>query len=152
VKFAVTDTGAVMLTVHVPVPVQPPLHPVKSLFASGTAVSTTEPVTFTAHTVPHDKPPTFELTVPVPVPDLETVSGMAKFACTVFAAFMVRVHGKVPVHAPDQPKKTPPVAGDGVSMTVEALMKFAAQVPAQDAMPAGVEFTTPGPTTVTVTG
>jgi hypothetical protein len=76
-KVAVAEVAALMVTVQVPVPVQPPpLQPVKVEPAAGVAVSVTavplgnEP----EHVVPHEIPAGELVTVPVPAPALLTVS------------------------------------------------------------------------------
>jgi hypothetical protein len=76
-NVAVTDWAALIVTVHVPVPVQPaPLQPVNVEPVAGVAVNVTAaPVVKDAeHVVPHAIPAGLLVTVPVPVPDLETVS------------------------------------------------------------------------------
>jgi len=59
-------------------------------------------------------------TVPVPVPDLETVRAYCfrvKAAVTDFAAVIFTVHVPVPVQAPLQPVKLDPVAAVAVKVT-----------------------------------
>jgi hypothetical protein len=75
-NVAVTVWAALIVTVHVPVPVQPPpLQPVNVEPAAGVAVKViAAPVVKDAeHVVPHEMPAGLLVTVPVPVPDLETV-------------------------------------------------------------------------------
>jgi len=69
--------GRVIVTLQVPVPVQPPpLQPVKVEPAAGVAVRVTAvPVVNAAeHVVPQEIPAGLLVTVPLPVPDRETVS------------------------------------------------------------------------------
>jgi hypothetical protein len=64
--------------------------------------------------------PSLPVTVPEPVPALATVNlneGMAKFAVTNFASFMVTVQVSVPEQAPDQPLKMYPLLGTAVKVT-----------------------------------
>jgi len=73
----VTDVAALMVTVHVPVPVHPPaLQPVNVEPAAGVAVRVTAvPLARVAeHVVPHAIPVGELDTVPAPAPDLVTVS------------------------------------------------------------------------------
>jgi hypothetical protein len=75
-KLAVTGWAALIVTVHVPVPVQPPpLQPVNVEPAAGVAVKVTAaPVVNDAeHVVPHEISAELLVTLPVSVPDLETV-------------------------------------------------------------------------------
>jgi hypothetical protein len=74
-NVAVTEVAALIVMVHVPVPVQPPpLQPVKVEPAPGVAVSVTAvPLGNVAeHVVPHETPAGALVTVPVPA--LLTVS------------------------------------------------------------------------------
>ena len=76
-KAAVTVVAAFMVTVQEPVPVQPPpLQPEKVEPAAGAAVRvTTVPVVNDAeHVAPHEMPAGLLVTVPLPAPDLDTVS------------------------------------------------------------------------------
>jgi hypothetical protein len=63
-----------MVTVQVPVPLQSPLHPVKILPLSDVAVKVTDvPRSYVAlHVTPHTMPAGNEVTLPLPVPLLET--------------------------------------------------------------------------------
>ena len=64
------------------------------------------------------------VTVPAPVPTLETVSVKTgvKVAVTDVAAVRVTVQGPVPVQAPLQPVKTDPADGVAVSVTTVPLV------------------------------
>ena len=76
-KVAVTEVAAVIVTVQVPVPLQPPpFQPVKVEPAAGVAVRVTAvPVVNAAeHVVPQEIPAGLLVTVPLPAPDWETVS------------------------------------------------------------------------------
>ena len=74
--MAVTDVAALSVTVHVPVPVQPPLQPLKIEPAAGAAVKVTAvPLANAAeHVAPQAMPAGALVTVPVPVPLGLTVS------------------------------------------------------------------------------
>jgi len=75
-KLAVTVVAAFMVTVHVPVPVQPPpLQPVNVEPAAAAAVSVTDvPVVNDAEqVVPQEMPAGLLVTVPLPAPALDTV-------------------------------------------------------------------------------
>src|SRR5439155_26050177 len=77
VKVAVTPCAALIVTEHAPVPEQPPpLQPVNVDPAAGAAVRETDaPVVKGAeHVAPQEMPAGLLVTVPVPVPDFETVS------------------------------------------------------------------------------
>src|SRR5206468_86621 len=73
---AVNEVGAVIVTGLVPVPVPPPLQPVKVAPAAGAAVRvTTVPVVKAVEQVaPQEIPAGLLVTVPLPEPALETVS------------------------------------------------------------------------------
>src|SRR5262245_14889602 len=77
-NVAVTDVAALIVTVHIPVPAQPPpFQPVKSEPAAGVAVNVTV-VPFVnpkAHVAPHVIPAGALATGPDPGPLLLTVSG-----------------------------------------------------------------------------
>jgi hypothetical protein len=74
-NVAVTLRAAVMLTVHVPVPVQAPLQPVKAEPVVGVAVRVTAvPSAYhVLQVLPHAMPVGDEVTVPEPVPAFVTV-------------------------------------------------------------------------------
>ena len=74
-KVAVTEVAAFIVTLQVPVPVQPPLQPVKVEPAAGAAVKvTTVPVVKAVeHVAPQEIPAGLLVTVPLPAPALETV-------------------------------------------------------------------------------
>src|SRR5437867_1164460 len=86
------------------------------------------------------------VTVPAPVPALETVSAKVgvNVAVTAEAVVRVTVQGPVPVQVPLQPVKTDPVAGVAVRVTTVPLTKLAAQV-APQSTPVGVLVTVPAP-------
>src|SRR5206468_529943 len=76
VKVAVAPRTALMVTLQVPVPAQPPLQPVKADPAAGVAVRvTTVPFANDAeHAAPHEMPAGALVTLPVPAPAALTVS------------------------------------------------------------------------------
>src|SRR5947199_21706 len=78
------------------------------------------------------------VTIPAPVPALETVSAKtgANVAVTVVAAVRVTVQGPMPVQVPLQQVKTEPGAGVAVSVTRVPLTKLAVQIVPQST-PAG---------------
>jgi|SRR5437762_12935494 len=75
-KVAVTEVAALIVTVQVPVPAQPPLQPLNVEPAVGAAVKVTwVPLVNEAEQVaPQEMPAGLLVTVPLPVPALETVS------------------------------------------------------------------------------
>jgi len=153
---AVTVVEALRVTVHVPMPEQPPpLQPPKVEPAAGAAVSVTAvPLAKLAAQVgPQLMPAGLLVTVPAPAAALETVSMRAgvKVAVTVVAAESVTVQAPVPEHPPPvQPLKVEPPAGAAVSVTAVPLVKLAAQV-APQSMPAGELVTVPLPVPAGVT-
>ena len=139
------------MTVHVPVPVQPPpLQPLNVDPVAGVAVKVTAvPLANAAEQVaPQEMPVGALVTVPVPVPALVTpsVKGCsAKVAVTAWAALIVTVHVPVPVHPPPlQPLKVEPVAGVAVKVTAVPLPKAEEQVVPQE-IPAGALEIVPAP-------
>jgi len=76
-KVAVTEVAALIVTVQVPLPEQPPpLQPLKVEPAAGAAVKVTAVplANETEQVVPQEMPAGLLVTVPLPVPALETVS------------------------------------------------------------------------------
>src|SRR5206468_3113115 len=111
-KVAVTEVAALIVTVQGPVPEQPPpLQPVKFEPAAGVAVRVRAvPLANGAeHVAPQAMPAGELVMVPVPVPDLLTVSVKdcwANVAVTEVAALSVTVQGPVPEQPPPlQPVK-----------------------------------------------
>src|SRR5438034_110679 len=136
---------------QVPVPEQPPpLQPVKVELESGVAVRvTTVPlVNGAAHVAPQAMPAGEPVMVPVPVPDLLTVSMKdccAKVAVTDVAAFTVTMQVLVPEQPPPlQPVKVELASGVAVKVTAVPLANGAEHV-APQAMPAGLLVTVPAP-------
>jgi len=121
----VTEAAAVTVTVQVlVVPLQPaPVHPVKVEPAAGAAVrvTTVRVVNDAEHVAPHVMPAGALVTVPVPFPDLLTVSakdGSAKVAVTDVAALTMTEQVPVPAQPPPlQPVKIDPAAGAAVRVT-----------------------------------
>jgi len=127
-KVAVTVVAAKTVTVQAPVPEQPPpLQPLKVEPAAAVAVSVTAvPLGKLAEQVAPQLIPAGELvTVPLPVPALETVRVKVcgvKVAVTVVAAETVTVQAPVPVQpAPLQPVKVELTFGAAVSVTTVPL-------------------------------
>jgi len=153
-KVAVTAAAALlMVTVHVPVPLQPlPLHPVNVDPEAAVAVRTTGPsAKFALHVAPQLIPAGALVTVPAPVPAKVTVTGYvvrAKVAVTACACVMLTEHVPVPEHAPLQPVNVDPAAGLSVSTTVP--LNDAEQV-APQLIPAGALVTVPVPAPASVT-
>jgi hypothetical protein len=148
-KVAVTELAAFIVTVHVPVPVQAPLQPVKVAPAEGVAVRVTAvPLLNDAeHVVPQLIPAGALVTVPDPAPARLTVSAKdcrAKVAVTELAEFIVTVHVPVPVQAPLQPMKVAPAEGVAVRVTAVPLLNDAEHVVPQ-LIPAGALVTVPDP-------
>jgi hypothetical protein len=156
-NVAVTDFAALIVTLQVPVPVQAPLQPANVEPAVALAVSVaTVPLLKLALQVPGQLIPVGLLvTVPVPVPASETVSGnvvtdVLNVAVTDFAALIVTLQVPVPVHAPLQPAKVEPEPTAWVRVTTVPLLKFVLQVPGQ-LMPTGLLVTVPVPVPASLT-
>ena len=141
-----------MLTVQLPDPRQAPDHPTNCEPIAALAVSVTEvpcakDCVADGQLASQLRPAGELLTVPWPVPDLDSVSNlcvMLKVATTVRSDCMSKVQLAVPVQAPDQPMNVEPVAGLAVSVTVVLAGKVAVQVLPQ-LMPLGVLVTEPVP-------
>jgi hypothetical protein len=153
VNVAVTEVAALIVTVHVPVPAQPPpLQPVKVEPVAGVGVKvTTVPLVKACEQVaPQEMPAGALVTVPLPVPDFVTVSakevvGNVNVAVTEVAALIVTVHVPVPAQPPPlQPVNVDPAAGAAVRVTTVPLVKACEQVEPQE-MPAGALVTVPLP-------
>jgi len=130
-----------------------PLQPVKVEPLSGVAVSVTvEPATKLARQVgPQEMPDGEDVTVPLPVPPLDTVSGhvpaavVVNVAVTDLAALIETVQvDAMPLHSPPQPAKVIPLLAAAVKVTLEPAAKFAEQVLPQE-IPAGADVTVPPP-------
>ena len=128
-KMAATIVAAPGVTVHVPVPEQPPpSQPRKVEPAAGVAVKvTTEPGLKEALQVfPQMMPAGEDVTVPRPVPNLVRVKTavLPKVAVTAVALFIVTVHVPVPEQPPpDQPVNMEPAAGVAVNVTTVPAVK-----------------------------
>src|SRR5580704_2584817 len=114
VKLADTLCAAFMVTVQVPTPLHAPLHPAK--------LNTAPAVKFALQVGELQLNPAGDvLTVPEPAMLTESaklgVVPFLKVALTVSFAFIATVQPPVPLHAPPQPVKLYPVAGDAVSVT-----------------------------------
>src|SRR5438034_5478563 len=151
VNVAVTVVAALTVTVQAPGPEQPPpLQPLKVEPAAGAAVNVTAvPLAkLAAQVAPQVMPAGLLVTLPAPVPALETVSVKicrVKVAVTVVAALRVTVQAPGPEQPPPlQPLKVEPAAGAAVSVTAVPLVKLAVQV-APQVMPAGLLVTVPAP-------
>jgi hypothetical protein len=156
VKFAVTVWSAFIVTVHEPVPLQPPpLQPVNVEPPVGAAVrATVLPLGKSAAQVdPQEMPLGLLVTVPVPVPDLLTVNccvlGMAVNVADTLA-LPVRVQAPLPEQSPPQLTNDEPAAAAAFKATEVPASNWFEQVPPQ-LMPAGVEVTVPLPVPCLVT-
>ena len=153
----VTLRAALMLTEHVPVPVQSPLQPPNSEPDPALAVSVT--TTFCANdalqVLPHEMPAGAELTEPLPAPARVTPSDRVtteKLAVTATVADIGTVQvGAVPEQPPPlQPVKLAPDCGVAVSVIGVFCATLAVQSVAGQSMPPMFERTDPEPDTITV--
>ena len=161
-KRAVTAAGWLSTTVQAPAPLQAPLHPAKTdpLPAVGVSVTDVPDAKFALQTVLHVIPAGALVSVPVPPPEMVTVSPIvvedANVAVTVVALVGATVHAPVPEQPPpDQPANTEPAAGVAVR-TIELPDGNVAEHVVPHEMPAGALVTLPLPsparTTVSATG
>ena len=145
-----TEVAALIVTVHVPVPVQPPLQPVKVEPVAGVAVNVTAVPLVKAceHVAPHEMPDGELVMVPLPVPDFVRLSvkdDCTNVAVTDWAALIVTVQVPVPVHPPPlQPENVEPAAGEALSVTAVPVVNEAEQVVPHE-IPAGLLVTVPVP-------
>jgi len=149
-NVAVTAVAAATVTVHVPVPLQPPpLQPANVDPVDGVAVSVTVvPVAYgSLQSAPQLMPAGDDVTVPSPVPAFVTDSvwTSANVAVTVVSAVTETEQVPVPVQPPPlQPVNTEPAAGVAVSVNVEPLRATCEQVEPQ-LMDPGDDVTVPAP-------
>jgi len=157
VKVAVTVCAALIVTLHVAVvPVQLPLQPVKVEPAAGAAVKVTMVALLNdpEQVVPQLIPVGELVTVPLPLPDLVTLSakdGKVKVAVTDAAAFIVTIQVPVPVQPPPlQPVNVEPVVAAAVSVTTVPFVNEAEHVVPQ-LIPVGKLVMVPPPVPALVT-
>ena len=155
VNIAVTPCAADIVNTQAPDPLHAPPQPAKLEPLAGVAVRVTLEACpkLATQIAPQAMPPGLLEMLPVPVPDLLTVSAkfvgaggvVAKLAVTFWDALIVTVQVEAdPLHAPPQPVKLEPLKGAAVSVTLEPDAKLAVQV-APQAKPAGVLETPPVP-------
>jgi hypothetical protein len=154
-KLADTDSAVSMVTEQVPVPLHAPDQPMNVDVPPGAAVSvTTVPLAkLKEHVGPQLIPEGDEVTVPSPVPVLATFNPFwttLKLAVTELAAFMVTVHGPIPLHAPVHPVNVDAPSAAGVRVTMAPVVKLAVHV-APQLIPAGDDVMPPPPAPVLLT-
>ena len=158
VNVAVTEWLAPIVSVHVPVPEQSPVQPAKVLPAAGVAVrmTTVPEVKLAEHVEPQLIPGGLLVTVPVPLPALDTSrvrcspDDVVNVAVTEWSRSIVSVHVPVPAQSPDHPTNVKPGEADAVNVTTVPLSKLAEQVEPQ-LIPAGLLTTMPLPSPAFVT-
>ena len=123
-KSALTDRAWLIVTEHAPVPLQSPPHPANVEPEAGVGVRVTwVPSAKLAEQVAPQLIPAGELlTVPDPVPFLETVNArvtgtVLNVAVTDRVWLIVTTHAPLPLQAPPQPANADPVAGVCVRVT-----------------------------------
>jgi hypothetical protein len=123
--------AAFIVSVHVPVPPQAPVQPVKADPVVGLAVRVTlvPLANVLVQVVPQSMPLRSETIVPTPLPLLATVRVYPVWLCctanvavTLRAAVMLTAQVPVPVQAPLQPAKVEPAAGVAVNVTEAPLV------------------------------
>lgn len=137
--MAVTDWAALIVTVHVPVPLQPPPdQPLKVEPDPGAAVNVTcaPAVTLAEHVPGQSSPPPVTLPDPLPARTTVRVTGgggiVANVAVIDLAALSVTVHVPVPLQPPpDQPLNVEPDFGTAVNVTFVPDGTLSEQVPGQ---------------------
>jgi hypothetical protein len=149
-KCAVTSFVPSIVTVHVAVPVQAPLHPVKIHSAFAFANKTTVlPASNEAEHAGSEQETALPLTTPAPafarwIANGNTGSGL-KVAVTARSESRFTWQLPVPVHAPLQPANDEPAAAVAVSDTSASEGKLAEHAGPQS-MPTGALTTLPAPT------
>ena len=144
-----------MVTVQVPVPLQlPPLQPANTEPPAGVAVKVTEVPELKdfEQVAPQSTPEGLLVTVPLPVPPLDTlrVKNAVKLAVTVVSAVIVTVQLPVPLHPPPlQPVNVEPLAALAVKAT-EVLLAYACLQSEPQLMPVAVTVPLPEPVLLTV--
>jgi len=127
-KVAVTSLDMLIVTVHVAVPLQAPLHPanIDPLFGAALSVTTVPIGKLLKQDAEQFRPGGELVTFPVPVPTMDNMrswlgSGvpLLNVAVATSAELTVRVQSEVPEHAPLHPAKVDP--GFGVAMRVSTL-------------------------------
>jgi hypothetical protein len=149
VKIAVALSGAFIVGLHAPVPLQAPLQPLKTDSAAGVAVSCAVlPIgTRALQRLPQLMAVLLEPMVPAPVPllaALKLTCVTTKLAATFCAWFIATLQLPVPLQAPLQPVKADPLAGRAVRVTTVPSLKSLLQVVPQ-LMPEGEDTMLPLP-------
>ena len=119
---AVTDRDEFIVIEQAPVPLQEPDQPMNADVLELANTETTVPWLYVAEQViPQSIPAGFDVTVPVPAPDLPTDSVYCRsvnVAVTLLAAVIDTVQGVVPMQPlPDHPVNVEPVLGEAVNVT-----------------------------------
>jgi hypothetical protein len=148
-NVAVTLLDAGLASVHGPVPVQAPLHPVKMDPLSAVAVSVTAVLAryVAVHVDPQLTPAGTLITVPAPLPAKLTVTVLVfavNVAVTLADALPPSVQVPVPVQPPLQPANVDPVAAVAVNVT-DVPAKYVALHVGPQLIPAGLLLTPPAP-------
>jgi hypothetical protein len=149
-KVAVTAAFASRSTVQAPVPVQAPVHPLKTELAVGVAASVTlVPAGKDAlHELPQLTPAGLLVIMPEPVPERLTLkagcTAWLNVAATEVLLVNVTLQAPAPVQGPAQAAKTEFAVGAAVSVTAVPEAKVALQVGPQS-MPVGLLLTVPVP-------
>jgi hypothetical protein len=154
-NVAVTLLDAGLASVHGPVPVQAPLHPVKVDPLAAVAVSVTAVLAryVAVHVGPQLTPAGTLITVPAPLPAKLTVTVLVfavNVAVTLTDALPPSVQLPVPVQPPLQPANVDPLAGVAVKVTDVPAGYVALHVGPQ-LIPAGLLPTLPLPVPATFT-
>ena len=144
-KLATAVVAALAVKLQLPVPVQGPLQPVNVEPLAGVAVrltavpAATLTVCVVVHVLPQARPLTLLVTLPDPVPCLDTATlteapelDKENWALTDRACVMLTEQVPEPLHAPLQPVKTEPLLGVAVRVTVELAPRRALQALPQE--------------------
>ena len=120
-KVAETAFAAFMLTMQLAVPVHAPLQPMKVEPALGLALRVTNvpAENLVEHAAPQLIPAGDEVTVPVPLPDFDTVrvTAVSNFAEIDFGPLITSWHVPLPLQSPVHPEKIEPGFSEAVTTT-----------------------------------